>query len=152
MVVCLDFHVTGFARSRVDCPVSHSTPRRQILFYCQNWIDTKIKEAEVVHVNGLTDFVARLYCFRCFRCSAACVVGLLAVSTDTLHRNVSSFAFPLVKCDSVLQVCQLTELQQTKVWERYQNRFRCLYETLLPENWESIAENGQQAKQSQRSS
>ena len=36
--------------------------------------------------------------------------------------------------DSVLQVCQLTELKQTKEWQRYPNRFRCLYETLLPEN------------------
>ena len=33
-----------------------------------------------------------------------------------------------------LQVCQLTELKQTKEWERYPNRFRRLYETLLPEN------------------
>ena len=38
--------------------------------------------------------------------------------------------------DSILQVCQLTELKQTKVWERHTNRFRCLYETLLPENLE----------------
>ena len=36
--------------------------------------------------------------------------------------------------DSILQVCQLTELKQTKEWERYPNRFRRLYETLLPEN------------------
>ena len=36
--------------------------------------------------------------------------------------------------DSVLQVCQLTELKQTKEWERYPNRFRRLYETFLPEN------------------
>ena len=36
--------------------------------------------------------------------------------------------------DSVLQVCQLTELKQTKEWERYPNRFQRLYETLLPEN------------------
>ena len=34
----------------------------------------------------------------------------------------------------MLQVCQLTELKQTKEWERYPNRFRRLYETLLPEN------------------
>ena len=38
--------------------------------------------------------------------------------------------------DSILQVCQLTELRQTKEWERYPNRFRRLYETLLPENLE----------------
>ena len=36
--------------------------------------------------------------------------------------------------DSVLQVCRLTELKQTNEWERYSNRFRRLYETLLPEN------------------
>ena len=36
--------------------------------------------------------------------------------------------------DSILQVCQLTELKQTKEWERYPNQFRHLYETLLPEN------------------
>ena len=36
--------------------------------------------------------------------------------------------------DSVRQVRQLTELKQTKEWERYSNRFRRLYETLLPEN------------------
>ena len=37
--------------------------------------------------------------------------------------------------DSLIpQVCQLTELKQTKEWERYPNRFRRLYETLLPEN------------------
>ena len=34
--------------------------------------------------------------------------------------------------DSILQVCQLTELKQTKEWERYPNRFRHLCETLLP--------------------
>ena len=28
--------------------------------------------------------------------------------------------------DSILQVCQLTELKQTKEWERYPNRFRRL--------------------------
>ena len=36
--------------------------------------------------------------------------------------------------DSILQVCQLTKLKQTKEWERYPNRFRRVYETLLPEN------------------
>ena len=36
--------------------------------------------------------------------------------------------------DSIPQVCQLTELKQTKEWERYPNQFRHLYETLLPEN------------------
>ena len=36
--------------------------------------------------------------------------------------------------DSVLQVCQLTELKQTKEWERYPHRCRRFYETLLPEN------------------
>ena len=42
--------------------------------------------------------------------------------------------------DSILHVChtlqirQLTELKQTKEWERYPNRFPRLYETLLPEN------------------
>ena len=36
--------------------------------------------------------------------------------------------------DSTLQVCQLTELKQTKEWEMYPNRFQRLYETLLPEN------------------
>ena len=36
--------------------------------------------------------------------------------------------------DSILQVCQLTELKQTKEWERYSNRFRRLCETLLLEN------------------
>ena len=32
--------------------------------------------------------------------------------------------------DSILQVCQLTELKQTKEWERYPNQFQHLYETL----------------------
>ena len=36
--------------------------------------------------------------------------------------------------DSILQLCHLTELKQTKEWKRYPNRFRRLYETLLPEN------------------
>ena len=42
--------------------------------------------------------------------------------------------------DSILHVChtlqirKLTELKQTKEWERYPNRFRCLYKKLLPEN------------------
>ena len=36
--------------------------------------------------------------------------------------------------DSTLQVCQMPELKQTKEWERYPNRFRRLYETLMPEN------------------
>ena len=36
--------------------------------------------------------------------------------------------------DSVLQICQLRELKQTKEWERYPNRFRRLFETLLSEN------------------
>ena len=36
--------------------------------------------------------------------------------------------------DSILQVCQLTELKQTKEWERYPNQFRHLCETLLPKN------------------
>ena len=36
--------------------------------------------------------------------------------------------------DSILQVCQLTELKQTMELERYPNLFWRLYETLLPEN------------------
>ena len=36
--------------------------------------------------------------------------------------------------DSILQVCQLTELKQTMELERYSNLFWRLYETLLPEN------------------
>ena len=36
--------------------------------------------------------------------------------------------------DSLLQVCQLTELKQTKEQERDPNRFRRLYKTLLPES------------------
>ena len=36
--------------------------------------------------------------------------------------------------DSILQVSQLTELKQTKEWERYPNRLQRLYKTLLPEN------------------
>ena len=36
--------------------------------------------------------------------------------------------------DSILQLCQLTEVKQTKEWEKYPNRFRRLYETLLSEN------------------
>ena len=31
--------------------------------------------------------------------------------------------------ESILQVCQLTELKQTKEWEKYPTRFRHLYET-----------------------
>ena len=54
--------------------------------------------------------------------------------------------------DSILQICQLTELKQTK--ERYPNRFRGLYEfrRSCQKTWKSSIENGQQAKQSQRSS
>ena len=33
------------------------------------------------------------------------------------------------------QACQLTELQQTREWERYPQRFQQLSETLQPENW-----------------
>ena len=36
--------------------------------------------------------------------------------------------------ESILQVCQLTELKKNKEWEKYPNRFRHLYETLMPEN------------------
>ena len=36
--------------------------------------------------------------------------------------------------DSILQVCQLTEVKQSKEWKRYPNRFWCLYKTLLPQN------------------
>ena len=36
--------------------------------------------------------------------------------------------------ESILKVCQLTELKQNKEWEKYPNEFRHLYETLLPEN------------------
>ena len=32
--------------------------------------------------------------------------------------------------ESILQVCQLTDLKQTQEWEKYPNRFRHLYETL----------------------
>ena len=54
---------------------------------------------------------------------------------------------------SILQVYQLTELKPTEEWERYPNRFRRLYETLLPkQKCESTVENGQQGKRSQRSS
>ena len=35
--------------------------------------------------------------------------------------------------DSIMPACQLTELKQAKEWERYPDRFRRLYETLLPE-------------------
>ena len=54
--------------------------------------------------------------------------------------------------DSVLQICQLTELKQTKEWEGYPNRFRHLCETLLPENMRKDCQEWQQAKRSQRSS
>ena len=37
--------------------------------------------------------------------------------------------------DTILQVCQLTELKQTSEWESYPNRFRRFYETRLPENF-----------------
>ena len=40
---------------------------------------------------------------------------------------------------TTLQAFQLTELKQTKEWERYPNRFRRLCETLLPENLENIS-------------
>ena len=36
--------------------------------------------------------------------------------------------------ESILQVCQLTELKQNKEWEQYPNQYRHLYETRLPEN------------------
>ena len=36
--------------------------------------------------------------------------------------------------DSMVQVRQLAEFKETKEWERYPNRFRSLYEILLPEN------------------
>ena len=48
--------------------------------------------------------------------------------------------------DSVLQVCQLTELKRTKERERYLNRFRRLYRHTCQETWESTVENVQQAK------
>ena len=49
--------------------------------------------------------------------------------------------------DSILQVRQLTEVKQTKEWERYPNRFRRLYvETLLPENLEK--QSGMASRQS----
>ena len=54
--------------------------------------------------------------------------------------------------DSILQVSQLTELKQTKKWERYPNRFRNLYETLLPENLGKHCREWPAAKKSQRSS
>ena len=38
--------------------------------------------------------------------------------------------------ESILLVCQLTEVKQNKEWEKYPNRFWHLYETLLPENLE----------------
>ena len=34
--------------------------------------------------------------------------------------------------ESIVQLCQLTELKQIKEWEKYPNRFRHLCETLLP--------------------
>ena len=36
--------------------------------------------------------------------------------------------------DSIPQVCQLTELEQTKEWGRHPNRSGRLYQTFLPEN------------------
>ena len=33
--------------------------------------------------------------------------------------------------ESILQVCQRTEFEQNKEWEKYPNRFRHLYEALL---------------------
>ena len=54
--------------------------------------------------------------------------------------------------DSILQVCQLTELKQTMKWERYPNRFWNLYETLLPENLGKHCQECPAGKKSQRSS
>ena len=71
-------------------------------------------------------------------------VGLLSGQ----KRSVCCFALSL----NELQVRQLTELKQTKLWERHPNLFRRLYETLMPENQERGVEKGQQAKWSQRSS
>ena len=36
--------------------------------------------------------------------------------------------------ESILQVCQMTELEQNKEWEKYPDRFQHLYETRLPDN------------------
>ena len=52
--------------------------------------------------------------------------------------------------DSILQVCQLRELKQTKEWERYPHRFRRLYKTLLPENLGKHCREWPAGKQSQR--
>ena len=47
----------------------------------------------------------------------------------------------------------MQQLKQTKEWDRYPNRLRHRYETLLPENLgKHCVKNGQQAKRSQRSS
>ena len=54
--------------------------------------------------------------------------------------------------DSVLQLCQLTELKQTKEWDRYPNRFRCLYETHLPKNLAKALSRMASRQNSQRSS
>ena len=54
--------------------------------------------------------------------------------------------------ESILQVGQLAELKQTKEWERYPNRFQCLYETPLPENLSKHCRDGRQEKHNQRSS
>ena len=43
--------------------------------------------------------------------------------------------------DSIMPACQLTELKQAKEWERYPDRFRRLYETLLPENLGKLSPN-----------
>ena len=48
--------------------------------------------------------------------------------------------------DSMLKICQLTELKQTKEWERYLNQFWHLYEIFRWEMCESMVGNGQQAK------
>ena len=65
---------------------------------------------------------------------------------------------PLQAEDSTLQVCQLTELKQTKEWERYPNQFRHLCDLVWDScqeyektNWENTVKNGQRAKLSQRS-
>ena len=54
--------------------------------------------------------------------------------------------------DSILQVCQVKELKQTKSGKGTQSHAGVSMRHFCQKTWESTVENGQQAKRSQRSS
>ena len=61
-------------------------------------------------------------------CRAVCRGELSLLSSDCRP------PCPLLVVVVVVRGCQLTEPKRTKDWERYPNRFRHIYQVLLPEN------------------